>query len=127
MTVRMYIPPNFYQRFNQLNKICQDKRSEDSNLKTQIPFRKKRPWRYLSSIEGRTIPINRLNLRISRTSRNSHLSTMKSSGSGQMTNHREEGWKMREEDLTMGTSPTQSSQVIQPLGRNRLKEPPKIN
>ena len=36
--VKNYIPPHFFERFSALNRICTLRRSEDSNLKTQIRF-----------------------------------------------------------------------------------------
>ena len=36
--VRNYIPPNFYSRYTFLNKICKDKRTEDTDIKTQLRF-----------------------------------------------------------------------------------------
>ena len=41
ITVRCYIPPNFHERFMALNKICTEKRRDDSNLKTQLRFGRK--------------------------------------------------------------------------------------
>ena len=37
-TVKSYIPPQFFERFSMLNRICADKREADHNLKTQIRF-----------------------------------------------------------------------------------------
>ena len=36
--VRNYIPPNYYNRYTYLNKICKDKRTEDPDIKTQLRF-----------------------------------------------------------------------------------------
>ena len=36
--VRNYIPPNFFDRFMALNRICAEKRAEDPWLKTQLRF-----------------------------------------------------------------------------------------
>ena len=36
--VKSYIPPQFFNRFSALNRICADKRSQDESLKTQIRF-----------------------------------------------------------------------------------------
>ena len=38
VTVRMYIPPQFYERFAALNNICKEKRMDDDDLKTQVRF-----------------------------------------------------------------------------------------
>ena len=37
-TVKIFIPPQYYNRFSALNRICADKRSRDESLKTQIRF-----------------------------------------------------------------------------------------
>ena len=39
--VRHYIPPNLFDRFSFLNKVCKDERAKDTNLKTQIRYGKK--------------------------------------------------------------------------------------
>ena len=36
--IRNYIPPNFYERYMYLNKICSEKRKEDKMMKTQLRF-----------------------------------------------------------------------------------------
>ena len=41
ITLRNYIPPNFYERFMHLNQICTQKRSEDPELRTQLRFGRK--------------------------------------------------------------------------------------
>ena len=41
LTVRSYIPPNYFDRFTHLNRVCKEKREEDSQIKTQIRFGKK--------------------------------------------------------------------------------------
>ena len=41
ITVRNYIPPNFFERYKALNKICNEKRLDNKNLKTQLRFGKK--------------------------------------------------------------------------------------
>ena len=38
ITVRNYIPPNFYETFMFLNRICTQKRAENVDLKTQLRF-----------------------------------------------------------------------------------------
>ena len=38
--LRCYIPPNYYERYMCLNRICADKRAEDPGLKTQLRFGK---------------------------------------------------------------------------------------
>ena len=37
-TVKLYIPPQYHARFIALNKICAQRRSEDTELKTQVRF-----------------------------------------------------------------------------------------
>ena len=39
--LRNYIPPNFHERFMELNRICADKRKDDPSLKTQLRFGRK--------------------------------------------------------------------------------------
>ena len=34
--VHNYVPPNFHQRFVHLNRVCQEKRSQDKSLKMQL-------------------------------------------------------------------------------------------
>ena len=41
LTLRNYIPPNFYARFMHLNQLCTQKRSEDPTLRTQLRFGRK--------------------------------------------------------------------------------------
>ena len=38
VSLRNYVPPQFFERFSTLNRICKEKRSRDGNLKTQIRF-----------------------------------------------------------------------------------------
>ena len=38
LIVRMYIPPNYYERFAHLNRVCKERREEDDTLKTQLRF-----------------------------------------------------------------------------------------
>ena len=38
ITIRNYVPPQIYSRFKELNKICKDKRTMNTELKTQIRF-----------------------------------------------------------------------------------------
>ena len=38
--VRNFIPPQIYQRYMSLNKLCSDRRKEDTELRTQIRFGK---------------------------------------------------------------------------------------
>ena len=40
ITVINYIPPQIYNRYMRLNKICAERRYVDKNLKTQIRFGK---------------------------------------------------------------------------------------
>ena len=37
-TVKQYIPPQYFERFSTLNRICKDRRTEDPYLKTQVRF-----------------------------------------------------------------------------------------
>ena len=37
-TVRSFIPPQYFERFSALNRICAARREQDGNLKTQIRF-----------------------------------------------------------------------------------------
>ena len=37
-TVKNYLPPQFFDRFSALNKLCATKRQEDAGLKTQMRF-----------------------------------------------------------------------------------------
>ena len=39
--VKSFVPPQFFERFSALNRICATRRSEDSNLKTQLRFGEK--------------------------------------------------------------------------------------
>ena len=41
ITVCNYIPPNFYERYTHLNKVCQEMRQKDNTLRTQLRFGKK--------------------------------------------------------------------------------------
>ena len=41
ITIRSYIPPNFYERYMALNKICTEKRAAEGDLKTQLRFGRK--------------------------------------------------------------------------------------
>ena len=40
ITVRNFIPPNFYKRYMSINRICSDRRAENPRLKTQLRFGK---------------------------------------------------------------------------------------
>ena len=41
ITVRNYIPPNYYDRYTHLSKVCKEKRDQDNSLKTQMRFGRK--------------------------------------------------------------------------------------
>ena len=41
ITVRTYIPPNYYNRFTYLNQICKEAGGKDNTLKTQLRFGQK--------------------------------------------------------------------------------------
>ena len=41
ITGRNYIPPNLYERFMHINKVCTERRAEDDTLKTQLRFGRK--------------------------------------------------------------------------------------
>ena len=53
ITVRNYIPPNFFERYKAINKICNERRQENKNLKTQIRFGK-RDIEVFTKIRGET-------------------------------------------------------------------------
>ena len=60
--LRNYVPPQFFTRFIRLGEICQQKRQEDSRLKTQIRFGKN-DLEILTKEKGSDKPFNVVNLK----------------------------------------------------------------
>ena len=60
-TLRSYVPPQFYERFVALNRICKDKRDLDNEIKTQIRFGK-RDLEILTKTKGTDEPFVKVDL-----------------------------------------------------------------
>ena len=61
-TVKNFIPPQFYDKFMALNKLCAGRRSEDSQLKTQIRFNN-RDLEVLVKVKGGEDPYKTVDLK----------------------------------------------------------------
>ena len=61
VTLKLYVPPQFYERFTSLNKLCKAKREADNNLKTQIRFNEK-DLEVLTKAKGTSEPFRPVNL-----------------------------------------------------------------
>ena len=59
--LRSYVPPQFYERFVTLNRICKEKRDQNSDLKTQIRFGKK-DLEILTKTKGTDEPFTKVDL-----------------------------------------------------------------
>ena len=60
--LRTYIPPQFYERFSALNKICRDRRLADPLLKTQVRFCSK-DLEILTKEKGTEEPFEKIELK----------------------------------------------------------------
>ena len=78
-TVKMFIPPQYYERFMELNRLCADRRNQEGNLKTQLRFGEN-DLKVLTKVKGEDAPYHVVSLH--EFAEGDQLSTQKLNGNG---------------------------------------------
>ena len=62
LTVRGYVPPQYYERYSTLNKMCKERRSTNPELKTQLRFGFK-DVEVFTKIKGEGVPFKQVRIK----------------------------------------------------------------